>query len=221
MLIGPCQDATRVIVDYGKSSSLGIGGINDMPEDPANDIGKPGIVPGCQCASCRASRNDLASGIPGDEAEVQLGSVEDVAAHPERTLLLLPHTVPAFSLRKKDWQDVEITKLHPVDFAPNAFGKLVIRKPHKKLITAMAKSFFAKSADFNDLVKGKGRGLIILLHGSPGTGKTLTAGKCSTRLIVLAMLTVVRMPSRRPTKTAIHDNLRRPGDGAERIGTKD
>lgn len=26
-----------------------------------------------------------------------------------------------------------------------------------------------------DVIKGKGKGLIILLHGGPGTGKTLTA----------------------------------------------
>lgn len=29
-----------------------------------------------------------------------------------------------------------------------------------------------------DIIAGKGNGLIILLHGSPGTGKTLTAERC-------------------------------------------
>jgi hypothetical protein len=28
----------------------------------------------------------------------------------------------------------------------------------------------------SDLIRGKGDGLIMLLHGGPGTGKTLTAG---------------------------------------------
>ena len=27
-----------------------------------------------------------------------------------------------------------------------------------------------------DIISGKGNGLIMLLHGGPGTGKTLTAG---------------------------------------------
>lgn len=31
------------------------------------------------------------------------------------------------------------------------------------------------SLGFDDLIKGKGNGLVILLHGAPGTGKTLTA----------------------------------------------
>lgn len=30
-------------------------------------------------------------------------------------------------------------------------------------------------ASFSDLVEGKGKGLVILLHGPPGVGKTLTA----------------------------------------------
>jgi hypothetical protein len=37
----------------------------------------------------------------------------------------------------------------------------------------------------DDLIAGKGNGLIMLLHGGPGTGKTLTAG----------MSTIQRSPS--------------------------
>ena len=75
----------------------------------------------------------------------------------------------------------------------------------------MAKSYFAKDADFTDYVKGKGRSLFILLHGSPGTEKPLTAGKSSTCLPNNARLMIARMCSRRRTKTAVHDLLRRPG----------
>jgi ATP-dependent 26S proteasome regulatory subunit len=42
----------------------------------------------------------------------------------------------------------------------------------------------------NDIIRGKGNGLIILLHGSPGTGKTLTAERfVSKRFWSLLMLT--------------------------------
>jgi DNA polymerase III delta prime subunit len=34
-----------------------------------------------------------------------------------------------------------------------------------------------KGNQTNDIVAGKGNGLIMLFHGSPGTGKTLTAGE--------------------------------------------
>jgi DNA polymerase III delta prime subunit len=30
---------------------------------------------------------------------------------------------------------------------------------------------------FDDMIKGKGKGMVFLLHGEPGVGKTLTAGE--------------------------------------------
>lgn len=43
------------------------------------------------------------------------------------------------------------------------------------------------SAKRQDIIAGKGNGLTMLLHGGPGTGKTLTAGmetRSSRRLTV-------------------------------------
>jgi hypothetical protein len=37
----------------------------------------------------------------------------------------------------------------------------------------------------DDIIKGKGSGLILLLHGSPGTGKVCDAGKQSLRFPAL------------------------------------
>ncbi|GKT47250.1 ATPase family AAA domain-containing protein 3 [Colletotrichum spaethianum] len=39
----------------------------------------------------------------------------------------------------------------------------------------MVKSYLNHSTGFQDLVAGKGDGLVVLLHGPPGVGKTLTA----------------------------------------------
>lgn len=39
----------------------------------------------------------------------------------------------------------------------------------------MVSSYVGKTAKLDDLVAGKGAGLVALLHGSPGSGKTLTA----------------------------------------------
>ena len=87
----------------------------------------------------------------------------------------------AYALTKKDWAAVDLSKLEPVSFKPEAFKRLVMDKKYKKLVTAMARSYTNKDTSFTDLVKGKGRGLVILLHGSPGTGKTLTAGVFTNR----------------------------------------
>ncbi|KFZ23220.1 hypothetical protein V502_02301, partial [Pseudogymnoascus sp. VKM F-4520 (FW-2644)] len=45
----------------------------------------------------------------------------------------------------------------------------------KDIITALVKSHKYHPADrIDDVIQGKGKGLVALLHGAPGTGKTLT-----------------------------------------------
>ena len=45
----------------------------------------------------------------------------------------------------------------------------------KLLISSLVKQHTSQSTGFDDLVAGKGRGLVGLLCGNPGCGKTLTA----------------------------------------------
>jgi SpoVK/Ycf46/Vps4 family AAA+-type ATPase len=45
----------------------------------------------------------------------------------------------------------------------------------KTLIHALVREHISESDSFDDVIKGKGRGLIGLLAGTPGCGKTLTA----------------------------------------------
>lgn len=66
------------------------------------------------------------------------------------------------------------------------FEELVIEEKYKETILALIQSHAAGPNSLKrriqqgdsvsmDLVKGKGRGLVILLHGAPGVGKTSTA----------------------------------------------
>lgn len=50
----------------------------------------------------------------------------------------------------------------------------MLKSTKKELIKALVAKHTAAS-DPNDVIEGKGNGLILLLHGGPGTGKTLTA----------------------------------------------
>lgn len=52
---------------------------------------------------------------------------------------------------------------------------LVSQHPSGKTVLRGSKTSNNDSVTHGDLVKGKGQGLIILLHGPPGVGKTLTA----------------------------------------------
>jgi MoxR-like ATPase len=61
---------------------------------------------------------------------------------------------------------------------------LVLPEGHEKMVLAMVNMHASASRrasekeskqQHEDLVRGKGKGMIILLHGEPGVGKTSTA----------------------------------------------
>jgi AAA+ superfamily predicted ATPase len=72
---------------------------------------------------------------------------------------------------------VKTRELPEVVFNENVFKTLVIDKEYKKVMTAMVKSYLSKEPTFTGFIRGKGRGLVVLLHGSPGTGKIFTASR--------------------------------------------
>jgi SpoVK/Ycf46/Vps4 family AAA+-type ATPase len=70
-----------------------------------------------------------------------------------------------------------VKHIHDVQWNKTTFdNRLVLREKKKDLIKALISVHIGKkSAIKTDFMEGKGEGLIILLHGGPGTGKTLTA----------------------------------------------
>jgi len=62
-----------------------------------------------------------------------------------------------------------------VDWNDAAFDGLVLGSKQKKLIHSLVRQHAKKETNFDDIIKGKGQGLIGLLAGTPGCGKTLTA----------------------------------------------
>ena len=102
-------------------------------------------------------------------------------------ILLLPARVYGYSLLDRDWYPLNIDRVEDTETSThNGFDDLVIPGDHKRTMQALVKhhtrgprptsgkdrSATNLSVDF---VRGKGRGLIILLHGVPGVGKTSTA----------------------------------------------
>lgn len=70
---------------------------------------------------------------------------------------------------------LNIMQIAPVVWNKKAFERLVLDAKSKELINALV-SVHILAKKTADIISGKGNGLIILLHGSPGVGKTLTAG---------------------------------------------
>ncbi|KAK2594863.1 hypothetical protein QQS21_007413 [Conoideocrella luteorostrata] len=88
--------------------------------------------------------------------------------------LCLPTTIYGFNMQKKEWVNLEVHYLEDVQWNTEAFDLLVIESQTKALIKAVVMNQLGSHAG-TDLIHGKGNGLFMLLHGSPGTGKTLTA----------------------------------------------
>ncbi|KAE9368085.1 P-loop containing nucleoside triphosphate hydrolase protein [Stipitochalara longipes BDJ] len=96
------------------------------------------------------------------------------AAPSETFLLLLQTTIQGFGFQDKKWRTLAIEYLHDIDWNTKAFDRLVLKHHKKELVKALVTVHVTASAS-TDVIEGKGNGLIMLLHGGPGTGKTLTA----------------------------------------------
>ncbi|KAB2570991.1 Spermatogenesis-associated protein 5-like protein 1 [Lasiodiplodia theobromae] len=107
------------------------------------------------------------------------------------SLILLPYRVYGYVLLSRKWYplDIDLVKDVPLvkDGDDDGFEKLIIPDGHKNIVRALVKTHArgGNTAGTDnvsqpplrqfDVVKGKGKGLIILLHGAPGVGKTSTA----------------------------------------------
>jgi len=93
----------------------------------------------------------------------------------EQCLLARPD-VRCFNIEQKKWEELKLTGLHDITWAEQAFESLVLDQGEKDLMLALVeRERFEQGKPFNDFIDGKGQGMIMLLCGPPGVGKTLTA----------------------------------------------
>lgn len=98
-------------------------------------------------------------------------------------LRLLPKRLVGFALRERKFVNVSIGSIKPIREQNEAFSMLQLHHGHKHMVQSLVKEHFrlserrVKGEDtFNqDFIRGKGTGLVFLLHGVPGVGKTATA----------------------------------------------
>lgn len=83
--------------------------------------------------------------------------------------------VRGYSFSEKRWCDFFIDKCEDIVWNPQCFDQLVLPAAQKDLVQALVANHVRQAGAFDDIVKGKGKGLILVLHGPPGVGKTLTA----------------------------------------------
>ncbi|KAF2871550.1 hypothetical protein BDV95DRAFT_572261 [Massariosphaeria phaeospora] len=114
---------------------------------------------------------------------------------------LCDRRIEAFVYKHREWRDLDASGIRPINYDKKMLDTLVLEPHIKKMIQSLTDKYIKtlkadearekrsldnpdqaledvvdeESAWSADFVKGKGEGLIFLLHGKPGVGKTYTA----------------------------------------------
>ncbi|KAJ8071027.1 hypothetical protein OCU04_001375 [Sclerotinia nivalis] len=136
----------------------------------------------CGCHACRQN-NPLREKFRTrfDEENYQRGEWHD------EQHMLCPPRVLGYILREKQWAQLQVTSLKNIpenDFQNSWSERLVLKDGQltKNIILKLVSSHGTKldgdksqALEVDDIVANKGKGLVILLYGPPGVGKTTTA----------------------------------------------
>ncbi len=93
----------------------------------------------------------------------------------EAQLVVCAYWINGFSFLSKTWGKFMVESLSDIVWNDEAFKMLVMKEERRTLIHGLVKAHSQDETAFDDIVQNKGRGLVCLLAGSPGVGKTLTA----------------------------------------------
>ncbi|THX09692.1 hypothetical protein D6D13_05805 [Aureobasidium pullulans] len=111
--------------------------------------------------------------IPGEDSNLD-----------DHMYFLCPQVVYCYMFKFRSWKLVDVSNLHPAQFAHDMINTLVMDPKRITLLKSLAKSFMRQDMEDEsqhsepwsaDYIKGKGNSQIFLLHGRPGVGKTYTA----------------------------------------------
>jgi hypothetical protein len=149
-----------------------------------------------------------------------------------------PNVQPSDSLTSRSladyfYLDKMTAPYNEVGPGEDEFAQLATPKEHKQLILALVRSHSrgklatpGRAVDIRaemDLVRGKGKGLIILLHGVPGVGKTSTAESIASftkRPLYLSHAATSARPQRRSRRVPKPTSPWRTGGGVSCCWTR-
>ena len=92
---------------------------------------------------------------------------------PQNELHLCSPTVMGYSFVTKCWARFLADKFTDIVWREEAFDHLVLSEDKKSLVRSLVLA--DRSKLLSDVITNKAGGFIVILHGKPGTGKTLTA----------------------------------------------
>lgn len=149
----------RVIVDQDEGEALNPS--TRYLSDPEDSAKRPQPMKGTSKDERYAAWDRFAADSPLEVLQAQL----------------CPSHVFCFSLETLDWYTVLINNLTPAEWTNTAFDHLVLEESTKKMLKGLVEQHKRNKENvLSDVIENKGKGLIVVLHGPPGVGKTLTAG---------------------------------------------
>ncbi|KAG8159225.1 hypothetical protein KVR01_010886 [Diaporthe batatas] len=133
-------------------------------------------------------QDDFRSTTSSDDSEdslSELTAVKPSGGSLKRTEIIEPLTdeqcllaspwLKGLDLKSKDWAQFNVDELDEIVWNDSAFDHLVLPGNEKELAWAFVENKALSKNQFDDFIPDKGRGIIILMFGPPGVGKTYTA----------------------------------------------
>jgi len=167
----------RMMVDTVEAASRGI----HPAKAPADGVAGEAVAEAFKAVARLNRQKDVSENSGAPPSEEGEDDMDD-------DVLLLGSLLPAslvrrtwpvvcgFSLESRSWGLALVDGIKPVQFHEQAFDDLVLPQARKRLLRALITSHGQDRKGVGvDVLPGKGEGIIFLLHGPPGVGKTLTA----------------------------------------------